>query len=188
MATVRDLTAEELAAYRAAARRSEGTATVIAPYAVVAGRIRQEMAEIERVVERGERAVKAAGEGGIHRELFLDSAELSLHNFCSGIERLEQLIASTVDRAVPSTHDRGRERPRHMAVPVTGLRLPVLSQAAADLDEYRRFRYVLRNVRAVEHDPAQIERFTANLRPVFTQVRAELEAFADVLLALSNEA
>jgi hypothetical protein len=161
---------------------------VIERYAVLAGRIRQELGEIEHVVERAERAVEAAGEGGALHDLFLDSAALSLHDFYSGVERLLEQIASNVDRSVPSTHDWHRELLRQMTIDVSGLRRHVLSQSAAvALDRYRRFRHVVRNVYAFELDPESVQQLTANLRAVFVLASAELRAFADFLDAVAAD-
>jgi hypothetical protein len=49
------------------------------------------------------------------------------------------------------------------------------------LDEYLRFRHVVRNIYAFEFDPDRIERLVQRLRPSFQQVERELLAFADFL-------
>ncbi|RMF84163.1 MAG: hypothetical protein D6736_19865 [Nitrospinota bacterium] len=54
---------------------------MIERYLVVAGRIRQELAELERVVSRAERAVAAARRHPEDQDLYLDSAVLNLHGF-----------------------------------------------------------------------------------------------------------
>ena len=46
---------------------------MIARYAVVAGRIRQELTELERVVARAERAGKAARRQTQDQDLYLDA-------------------------------------------------------------------------------------------------------------------
>jgi len=161
---------------------------VIGRYAVLASRIRQDLAEIERVVRRAERAIAAARQRDANRDLLLDAAALSLHDCYSGIERLLEQIASIVDQTVPSTSDWHRQLLRQMTVEVSGLRPRVLSAATATaLDEYRRFRHVVRNVYAFELDPVRVEQLTIGLRPAFTQARDELEAFAAVLRDLANE-
>jgi len=189
MPTAREITPEELAAFRAAARRREGAAGLIPGYAVLASRIRHDLAEIEQVVDHAERALVAADRNDGHSELFLDSAALSLHNFSSGVERLLKQIASTDDRRVPATHNVDGEHLHQTTMDLPRLRPQVLAErVAADLDEYRRFRHVLRNVRAFELDPERVQQLTSQLRPAFLQARAELEAFADVLQALSDQA
>ena len=49
------------------------------------------------------------------------------------------------------------------------------------LDEYLRFRHVLRNIYAFSFIPEQIERLVNQFKPVFVQVRIELLAFAEFL-------
>jgi hypothetical protein len=70
-------------------------------YAVVAGRIRQELVELEQVVARTERAIAAAGQRPEDQDLYLDSAALNLHDFYAGLERIFRQIAATVDQSVP---------------------------------------------------------------------------------------
>ena len=61
---------------------------MIGRYALLAGRIRQDLAEIERVVDRIERAVQAGHRNSAEQDLFLDSAALNLHDFYTGLERI----------------------------------------------------------------------------------------------------
>lgn len=161
---------------------------MIGRFAILASRIRQDLAEIERVVARAERAVRAARASVADQDLFVDSAALNLHDVYSSLERLFEQIASNVDRSVPSTHDWHREILRQMTVDIPGLRPPVLSGTTISaLDEYRRFRHVVRNVYAFALDPVRIERLTADLRPAFAQTAAELEVFASFLESLAQE-
>ena len=55
------------------------------------------------------------------------------------------------------------------------------------LDEYLRFRHVVRNIYAFQFDPERIERLVERLRPVFEQVNRELLAFADFLEQVARE-
>jgi hypothetical protein len=162
---------------------------MIGRYAVLAGRIRQDLTEVERIVQRVERAMRARQSHAADRDLFLDSAALNTHDCYSSLERLFEQIATVVDQSLPGSHDWHRELIRQMTVDVPGVRPPVLSQGtAAALDEYRRFRHVVRNVYAFELDPTRIEALTTSLRQVFTQASMELQAFADILVRLSSEA
>jgi hypothetical protein len=161
---------------------------VIGRFAVLAGRIRQDLAEIERIVQRIERAVLAARQGDANQDLFVDSAALNLHDCYSGLERLCEQIASIVDQSVPSSRDWHRELLRQMTVEVIGIRPQVLSvDTATALDEYRRFRHVVRNVYAFELDLERIEQLAVNLRPAFARASRELAAFAAFLEGLAQE-
>ena len=129
---------------------------MIGRFAILAGRIRQDLTEIERIVARAERAVLAARQHDVNQDLFVDSAALNLHDAYSSIERLLEQIASSVDQSVPSTHDWHRELLKQMTVEVPGLRPQVLSGTTTTaLDEYRRFRHVVRNLYAFALDPVR---------------------------------
>jgi hypothetical protein len=69
-----------------------------------------------------------------------------------------------------------------MTLELKNIRPAVLSpRTTKALDEYLRFRHVVRNIYTFELAPDRIERLVKNLRPVFTQAQIELLAFADFL-------
>lgn len=161
---------------------------MIERYVVVAGRIRQELADVERVIARAERAVAAAQQRPEDQDLYLDSAALNLHDFYAGLERIFHHIAAMVDRSVPSGHEWHRELLRQMGVTLPQIRPQVLSAGAIKIvDEYLRFRHVVRNIYTFDFDPERIEHLAQRLRPTFEQVQTELLAFADFLDELAQE-
>jgi hypothetical protein len=162
---------------------------VIGSYAVLAGRIRQDLAELERVVERVGRAMQARRRRTAEQDLFLDSAALSLHDFYTGLERTFTHIATSVDQSVPSGSDWHRELLRQMTVDVPSVRPAVVSvEVASAVDELLRFRHVVRHVYAFELDPERVERLASRLPPIFHQVNEALVAFATYLEGLAREA
>ncbi len=157
-------------------------------YAVTAGRIRQELTDIERVVTRAERGLTAAHQRPEDQDLYLDSAALNLHDFYAGLERIFHHIASNVDRNVPADHEWHRELLRQMNVALPQIRPQVLSTGTIKtVDEYLRFRHVVRNIYTFEFDPERIKHLVQHLRPAFKQVQTELLAFADFLDKLVQE-
>ncbi len=161
---------------------------MIGRYAVLAGRIRQDLAELQRVVERVERAVRAQRQRTAEQDLFLDSAALNLHNYYSGLERIFQLIASSVDQSVPTGSDWHGELLRQMTVEVPDLRPMVIStDEAGAVDEFLRFRHVVRHVYAFELDAERVERLANRLRATFDQVKDSLLVFAMFLEGLAQE-
>jgi hypothetical protein len=151
-------------------------------YLVAAGRIRQELADLERVVGRAERAVAAARRHPEDQDLYLDSAALSMHDFYAGLERVFQHIATNIDKSVPTGPEWHRDLLRQMSMAVPQIRPQVLSpETTKVLDEYLRFRHVVRNIYAFEFDPERITRLVQHLRPSFERVRAELLALAEFL-------
>ena len=62
------------------------------------------------------------------------------------------------------------------------IRPAVISQQTLKrLDEYRGFRHVVRNVYTFHFDEAKLEKLVMGASDAFTQVRAEILAFADFL-------
>lgn len=155
---------------------------MIAAYLDLVDRIHQELNDLERVIVRAERGVYAARQRPEDQDLYIDSAALNLHDFYSGLERIFQQIGSIVDGNVPSGHNWHQELLRQMRMEVSDLRPPVLSaEAMKMLDEFLRFRHVVRNIYAFQFDPERIARLVSQMRPAWGQVQAELLAFAAFL-------
>jgi len=105
-----------------------------------------------------------------------------MHDFYAGMERIFQQIGSTVDNKIPNGRGWHRKLLQQMTVDFPELRPPVLSaQAAQSVDEYLRFRHVVRNIYAFKFDPDRIARLVGEMRPSFENVRAELLLFTDFL-------
>ncbi|KKM13061.1 hypothetical protein SY88_00425 [Clostridiales bacterium PH28_bin88] len=154
---------------------------MIERYLVVASRIRQELTDLERVVTRAEQAMGLARNSTEH-DFYLDSAALNLHDFYGGLERVFRHIAADVDQSIPGGPEWHRDLLRQMGIALSQVRPLVLSaNTVKGLDEYLRFRHVVRNVYAFKFDVERIERLIRQLRPLFNQVRIELLAFADFL-------
>jgi hypothetical protein len=161
---------------------------VIERYALVRGRIRQELEALRKIVERAERALGLALTQPEQKEFYLDSVALSLHDFYVGLERVFQHVASQVDRGVPSGHDSHRELLHQMTLEIPEIRPALLSsRTATALDEYLRFRHIVRNVYAFQFDDQRIQGLVQRLRPCFDQTKADLDAFADFLARLGRE-
>lgn len=155
---------------------------MIQPYLVLARRIQNELTDLEQVLSRAERAVAASHQRPEDQDLYIDSAALSLHDLYSGLERVFRQVAAVVENQVPSDQEWHRQLLRQMSVEQPGLRPPVISvDSVSALDEYLRFRHVLRNIYAFSFIPDQIERLVNQFKPVFVQVRSELITFAEFL-------
>ena len=163
---------------------------MIERYRVTAERIRQELATLERVAVRATRAMARAFEQPGDQDLYLDSVALNLQDFYTGAERAFRRIAGTVDEEVPAGHNWHGELLRQMAQERTGIRPAVISSETLDaLDQYLRFRHVVRNIYTFEFDPDRIGRLVEGLSSCFRRLQLELQAFALFLdrLAESDE-
>lgn len=73
-----------------------------------------------------------------------------------------------------------------MAHDLPSVRPAVISRENADtIDEFRRFRHLVRNVYTINLVPQKMERLMERLSELWPQLRAELLAFADYLEALN---
>jgi hypothetical protein len=161
---------------------------VIEAYLILADRIHQELDELARVVSRAERAIFAAKQRPEDQDLFVDAAALNLHDFFGGLERIFQQVGTTVDGELPTGSDWHRQLMVQMQHDMPDLRPPVVStEVIHTLDEFRRFRHVVRNIYAFEFDPKQIERLVNQMSDVFAQIRTELLVFASFLRQVGEE-
>lgn len=150
------------------------------PIARLAQRIRDELDEIARVVQRAQQAWDRAQSSG--DDLYLDSVALNLHAFYDGVEGLFEAISSTVDAARPTSADWHRALLNQMATEASGLRPAVVSDATRlGLDEYRSFRHVVRHLYPFRFEVDRIRPLVERVEQVFHELRAELLAFAAFL-------
>ena len=154
-------------------------------YRATAGRIRTELQELARVVERATRIWQQAMVST--DDYYVDATALNLHGFYAGIERVLEIIADGIDRVKPSIPRWHQELLRQMAAEIPGVRPPVLSLETRDrLDRYRGFRHVVRNVYTFNFDVGQIEVLIKQLPSTLEQVSREMLGFADFLEQLAE--
>jgi hypothetical protein len=116
-------------------------------------------------------------------DLYVDGVALNLHGFYAGLERLFEIVAGVIDENVPQGQNWHQVLLEQMAAEVPSVRPAVISEETRQmLDEYRGFRHVVRNVYAFRFDQAKIQQLVQGVPTAFSQVRAELLAFADFLV------
>mgnify|MGYP001035205583 CR=1 FL=1 len=131
-------------------------------------------------VERAEKAWLRAQRSA--DDLYLDSVALNLHGFYAGLERLFEMVGATVDGNVPQGENWHKVLLEQMAAGMPLVRPAVISDESRRIpDDYRGFRHVVRNVYTLHLDPAKLEKLVLEAPSHFSQVRAELLAFASFL-------
>jgi len=111
----------------------------------LAARIRNELPEIEHTLKRATKGVRRAKQTG--DDYYLDGVALNLHSFYSGIERIFELIAANVDDMIPKGKNWHQVLLTQMAKEIAEVRPAVISYSVRlDLDEYRGFRHIVRNI------------------------------------------
>ena len=145
--------------------------------AVLASRILNELAALGPIVGRVERAWKAAAAN--NDEFYYDSVALNIHSFYSGIERVLEKIAYAVEGSLPQGVNWHQELLDQMALEIPNVRPAVISSKTREqLDPYRGFRHVVRNVYTYHISPNKMKPLAKGIRPVFKQVEKELAAFS----------
>lgn len=154
----------------------------------LAGRIREELSDLERIVTRAEALAAKARRSGDND--YLDGVALNLHGFYTAVERIFEAIAREVDTSVPSGPDWHRDLLVQMSAELASVRRSViLPETRHCLDEYRSFRHVVRNVYSFNLRPARIDELLDGLHTCYAAVTRDLEQFCAFLdrLAASTE-
>jgi hypothetical protein len=143
-------------------------------------RIRAEMVELEQVshrIQEGWRRAQTTAD-----DYYMDGVALNLHGLYSGLERLFERIAATVDQHLPQGANWHQKLPEQMALEQPGIRPAVISaNSYQQLDEYRGFRHVVRNIYTFRFDPAKLQHLVEQTPEMFLRVRRELLAFANFM-------
>lgn len=155
-------------------------------YHEVADRIRGEITDLDRIVQRAQVAWQQA-KSTPEEQAYLDSVALNLHGFYSGQERIFELIARQVDDTAPTGETWHRDLLQQMAQDITDLRPAVIGQdTALQLDEFRRFRHLVRHVYTLNLLPNKMASLLSVLPKLWSKVRAELLAFSSFLDELAD--
>jgi hypothetical protein len=158
-----------------------------ANYSELSERIRHEIPELERAVERSLHAWYLTQRVSEEQGVYLDSVALNLHGFYAGLERLFELIARRVDRVLPEGKTWHRDLLLQMKMDKTDVRPAVVGEAtAAQLDDFRRFRHLVRNVYTFNLIPDRMAPLLDVLPVLWHQLRKELLAFSEFLAAVAD--
>jgi hypothetical protein len=157
------------------------------PYSEIVERIQLQLSDLDRLVERALLSWAHAKESPDQQSLYLDAVALNLHGFYSGLERLFELIARHVDVMLPEDEKWHYNLLKQMTEDREDIRPAVINHEILPLlDEFRRFRHLVRNVYTFNLDPKKVEKLILNLPDLWLQVKNELKAFSDFLSDISQ--
>ncbi len=147
------------------------------PGAILAARIRIDLPELAFLVERARQGWNKAKT--LNDDYYLDGVALNLHGFYSGLEKIFEKIAATVDGSVPNAANWHQELLSQMSMEIPEVRPAVISQELRDmLEDYRGFRHVVRNVYTHLLNPEKIELPSTNPRNSSTPADSRATASA----------
>ena len=160
---------------------------MIVRYRVLADRIEHELTLLNKIVQQSEAAMKRVNQNPADQEFYIAAAALHLHDFYNGLERLFEMIATEIDQTMPSGRAWHRELLTQMTLSIGDVRPSVLSgETAHRLEEYLRFRHVVRSVYALHLDAERIGVLVFNVGTAYRRVQEELAAFGGFLERLSR--
>jgi hypothetical protein len=160
---------------------------MIPRYLVLRERIEAELADIERAARKAVQAYEEARRSDRQRTFFLDSVAINLHSFYNGVERIFELLARELDGGLPTGTAWHRDLLAQMSLEVEGVRPAVIrAETAASLDEYLRFRHLVRNLYTWNFEEAKLAQLIAGLDRVLTDLKTDLSTFGRYLQAASR--
>lgn len=94
----------------------------------------------------------------------------------------------TVDRSPPAGQEWHRDLLRQMCIAIPALRPQALSkETCAVLDEFMRFRHVVRNVYAFQLNSERIGQLVEDGQALFDKIESELDRFSLFLMQAGQE-
>jgi len=158
------------------------------PLRELAERFRGEVEDLDRTVQRALHAWERAESAVVDQDAYLDSVALNLHSFYSGLERLFELVARHVDGTLLAGATWHRDLLHTVSHETTDVRPAVIdADMASNLDEFRRFRHLVRNVYTTNLQPERMAGLLRTLPELWPRLRAALLAFADFLTYLAGQ-
>lgn len=139
-------------------------------------RIEEEMNFINLSAVRSEQAWQKATLTS--DDSYFDSVALNLHNMYNGAERIFEMIAISIDESTPESKTWHRDLLQQMTLTIPDVRPLVISnQLMSQLDEYRSFRHIVRNIYAFQYDLEKLKKLIDQLPNVIKSWKSEIEKF-----------
>ena len=124
--------------------------------------IEQELTQIQVMVAETERMLEKLQRTG--DKDYWGTIALNLQSFYTAVERILIALAKEIDGVIPKEENWHQALLKQMAVEIPGVRQSVLAiQTQQELDEFRRFRHVVRSNYAHQLDPERVQALARKL-------------------------
>lgn len=155
-------------------------------YVGLIAQVREELNDIERIVERVQPLPEKALKTG--DDVYWDAVALNLHGVYTGMEKVFELVARHVDADVPARGDWHKALLLQMSAGIDDVRPPVIARETRYcLDEYRSFRHVVRNLYTTNLKPARLEQLVDELPECYDAFVRDIERFIAFLQELDEK-
>jgi len=126
--------------------------------------------------------------GSEDRDVYEESEALKLHNFYTGCENIFKRIAIMFNGGVPAGEDWHKQLLSIMHLDIPGVRPAVISpELYKGLEEYLRFRHVIRNIYAFEINSERLQKLVDSFDWTFQQFSHEITEFLEFIRTLADE-
>lgn len=157
-----------------------------ASYVALAGRIRQALVDVARLVDRAELLMRKTEQSG--DDDYLDGIALNLHGFYVGIERIFEDIARSLEGTLPTGPDWHRDLLLQMSAEVASVRPPIIGiETRHCLDEYRGSRHVVRNAYTFHLRQTRLQELVTALHDCYRSTAHDLNSFISFLEKLAGD-
>jgi HepT-like protein len=144
--------------------------------------IMEELENVSRIVSIIEKRKKEIKKHGVDAEVYLDSIIHNIENFYMGIEEIFKRIAMFTDEGIPEGSRWHSILIKGMARDIPGVRPPVIKdETRLLLDEYRKFRHLVRNIYTFNIIPQKITKLAQSITKVFNMLQKDLTIFLNIL-------
>ena len=118
----------------------------------------------------------------------VEASALRLHSFYTGVERMLLLISRVVNGGTPAQGEGWHRRLLERMAMATDTRPAVLNEATqVELQEYLRFRHLVRNLYDDELRPEPILRLIEQLQHTWPKIHADIAGFQTWLRSIASE-
>lgn len=143
-------------------------------------RIEKELDKMKRTVERAQRVIlklqSVTDEDVL--EAFISDSAMNMQSFYTGAENILYSIARDIDASVPSGESWHQQLIEQMTIEIPTIRTAVLStETAEQLDEFRRFRHVVRSVYAFDLDEERVLQLVSKLPLCYLSFAQDISRF-----------
>ena len=144
--------------------------------AIFRAEVEAQIREIENIYAKLEERRRKRGKAGV------ESLGYQLHNLYCAFEDLFKIVADTFENRIQDKSRYHLELLKRMAIPIGGVRPPLLSQRSfLLLDSLRSFRHFFRHAYTYELDERKVRIILKDALTLKEAYRKDIEAFLDSL-------
>jgi hypothetical protein len=146
-----------------------------------------ELENVGRIVAIIEKRKKEIRKHSADIDVYLDSIVHNLENFYMGIEEIFKMIAMFTEEGIPEGSRWHSLLIQGMGRDIPGVRPPVIKEKTRTLlDEYRKFRHLVRNIYTFNIIPQKIIKLAHGIRKTFYTFRKDIKEFITIIEKISR--